>query len=232
MFGFFSQTPSKKEKSLCQCEKYLKQALNDPLALYLAQSIRNYPREYGQQPVYDEDDNDDDKEALSTDFDNIKCKLADSTVPKDELGYYNLKTGKITLWADRMHFPSIQVVDTLRHNLVLAYDVCRWGKQYYFSTKHPSDGRNQSDRYRACTAIRAEMLSGNCRWTREWMRGKVGLALGKSWRGKGEECIRRRALLNVNPNIDDPDQRLYWTLLIETLLEPCMADSSPFLDVP
>ncbi|KAL8278746.1 hypothetical protein RQP46_008815 [Phenoliferia psychrophenolica] len=105
--------------------------------------------------------------------------------------------------------------DALAHELVHAWDGRRfevkgdWGKDL---------------RAHACTEIRAENLSGDCRAGREWRRMNFGLAK------QHQACVRRRAILSVaaNPNCKSNDEA---ERAVNEVWESCFADTRPFDEV-
>jgi len=73
--------------------------------------------------------------------------------------------------------------NTVAHELVHAYDICRV-KNF--------DGSNS--KHMACTEIRAAALSGECAYLHEMYRGKFQLANGH------RDCVKRRANLSLSMN--------------------------------
>jgi mitochondrial inner membrane protease ATP23 len=82
--------------------------------------------------------------------------------------YLNQNTSKMTLG------------DSLSHELIHAYDEC--------TVKLDWNNIN----HQACTEIRANALSGECRLTREILRGHTGFT--KHF----QDCVKRRAILGVS----------------------------------
>lgn len=103
--------------------------------------------------------------------------------------------------------------DTLTHELVHAYDHCRFDVDW-------------SDlRHHACSEIRASSLSGECRLMNEFFR------LGRLKFGRGhQECVRRRAALSVlgNPNCPNADAA---SLVVDQVFEHCFSDTRPFDEI-
>ena len=77
---------------------------------------------------------------------------------------------------------------TLAHELIHAYDHCRAKIRWESCVQH------------ACTEVRAANLSGDCSFNRE----VVGRGF-YAFKGQGQKCVKRRALLSVmaNPNCDE-----------------------------
>ena len=102
--------------------------------------------------------------------------------------------------------------ETLAHELVHAYDYC----------KYQFDALNIQ--HVACTEIRAANLSGDCRWMNEWMRGHF------AFRHQHLACVRRRAILSLQnlPVSQGHDIEA----VVDKVLPACIADTSPFLDIP
>ncbi|KIM82188.1 hypothetical protein PILCRDRAFT_71054 [Piloderma croceum F 1598] len=102
--------------------------------------------------------------------------------------------------------------DTLTHELVHMYDHC----------KFKVDWNNL--RHHACSEIRANSLSGDCRFTREIQRGF--LAFSK----QHQACVRRRAVMSVVGNPACPDQAAAERAVNE-VWESCFNDTRPFDEV-
>ncbi|KAF7189379.1 Mitochondrial inner membrane protease atp23, partial [Pseudocercospora fuligena] len=103
--------------------------------------------------------------------------------------------------------------DTLAHEMVHAYDHLRFKLD-------PLDLRHA-----ACMEIRASMLSGECRWTREaFTRGQWGLTQ------QLQECVRRRAALSVRnrPACKDDVQA---ARVVNEVWESCFHDTRPFDEI-
>ena len=78
---------------------------------------------------------------------------------------------------------------------------------------------------RACSEIRAAALSGECKWTREFMRGNVGLG---NIRKLFQECIRRRSAMSLSSYLGEETAKE----LIDKYMDICISDTSPFIDIP
>ncbi|EGY14998.1 Mitochondrial inner membrane protease ATP23 like protein [Verticillium longisporum] len=112
---------------------------------------------------------------------------------------------------DRKHLE-----DTLAHEMVHAWDHLRWQVDWLgdMELKHA-----------ACTEIRASMLSGECRWTREtFTRGNWKLSQGF------QDCVRSRAIQSVmnRPRCKDDVQA---TKVVNQVWDSCFADTRPFDEI-
>jgi mitochondrial inner membrane protease ATP23 len=96
---------------------------------------------------------------------------------------------------------------TLVHELIHAIDMCRTKMDPLRNCIHM-----------ACTEIRAENLSGECSLSREMSRMK-------SFRGHGQECVKRRAILSVRAN---PSCTARATEYVEASMPRCFQDVYPF----
>jgi mitochondrial inner membrane protease ATP23 len=103
---------------------------------------------------------------------------------------------------DRMTFEN-----TIVHELVHAYDVCR----------AKVDFKNCADH--ACTEIRASALSGECSMSIELQRGQYDI------RGGHRACVKRRAEKSLAVNAYCKDS---CSAAVEAAMEQCYNDQSPF----
>ncbi|KAK5990229.1 Mitochondrial inner membrane protease ATP23 [Cladobotryum mycophilum] len=112
---------------------------------------------------------------------------------------------------DRKHLE-----DTLAHEMVHAWDHLRW----------KVDWTGDKDlKHAACTEIRASMLSGECRWTREaFTRGNWSLTQ------QFQHCVRTRAIQSVmaRPRCKDDVQA---TKVVNEVWDSCFSDTRPFDEV-
>ena len=97
--------------------------------------------------------------------------------------------------------------NTIIHELVHAYDVCRAKIDFKNCSNH------------ACTEIRASALSGECAMTREVQRGQLNI------RGGHRACVKRRAGLSLASNEYCQDS---CSSDVEAALDQCYNDKSPF----
>ncbi|KAI0718932.1 peptidase M76 family-domain-containing protein [Cerioporus squamosus] len=102
--------------------------------------------------------------------------------------------------------------DTIVHELVHMYD----------HAKFKVDWNNL--RHHACSEIRANSLSGDCRWGREIQRGIFAFSK------QHQECVRRRAVLSVRANPACPDQAAAEKAVNE-VWESCFNDTRPFDEI-
>lgn len=178
-----------KDEELEFCNRLLEKHLQNPLAIYLLQSLKN-----AGCPLRRSD---------------IRCKPSGAfRIPK--AGDFDPREG-ITIYSSNLQASS-QVVDTLCHELIHAFDYCR-------ARVDPKNIQHV-----ACTEIRAAALSGDCRWTREVMRGVLGWTI----RGKFEECIKRRAMLAMQEQFGADETRA----AVDRVYETCLSDTAPFIDIP
>lgn len=103
--------------------------------------------------------------------------------------------------------------DTLTHEMVHAYDHCRfqvdWGNL----------------RHHACSEIRASSLSGECRMMNQMVKNGF-------WKfSKGhQDCVRRRAALSVRGNPACPDEKTA-DIIVNQVFESCFGDTRPFDEI-
>ncbi|KUI59351.1 Mitochondrial inner membrane protease ATP23 [Cytospora mali] len=106
--------------------------------------------------------------------------------------------------------------DTLAHEMVHAYDQLRF----------EVDFRGERNlKQAACTEIRASMLSGECRWTREvFTRGNYTLTQ------QFQNCVRRRAVQSMvaRPWVKDDVQAVK---VVNEVWDSCFSDTRPFDEV-
>ncbi|KAL7626873.1 Mitochondrial inner membrane protease atp23 [Parahypoxylon ruwenzoriense] len=106
--------------------------------------------------------------------------------------------------------------DTLAHEMVHAWDHLRWKVDWV---------GDKDLKHAACTEIRASMLSGECRWTREtFSRGNWTLTQ------QFQNCVRRRAVLSVmaRPRCKDEAQAVK---VVNQVWDSCFSDTRPFDEV-
>ncbi|KAK4155192.1 mitochondrial inner membrane protease ATP23 [Chaetomidium leptoderma] len=106
--------------------------------------------------------------------------------------------------------------DTLAHEMVHAWDHLRWKVDWM-------GGGNL--KHAACTEIRASMLSGECRWTRETMtRGNWTLTQ------QFQNCVRMRAIQSVMARPACRDD-VHATKVVNEVWDSCFSDKRPFEEV-
>ncbi|KAK9781912.1 putative Peptidase M76 family-domain-containing protein [Seiridium cardinale] len=106
--------------------------------------------------------------------------------------------------------------DTLSHEMVHAWDHLRWKVDW-------TAGKDL--KHAACTEIRASMLSGECRWTKEaFTNGNWTLTQ------QFQECVRRRAVqsLLARPTCKDDVQAVK---VVNQVWDSCFSDTRPFDEV-
>ncbi|KZT58320.1 hypothetical protein CALCODRAFT_495047 [Calocera cornea HHB12733] len=102
--------------------------------------------------------------------------------------------------------------DTILHEMVHGYDRVKFELDW------------QNCRHHACTEIRANNLSGDCKWNREVMRGFFGFTK------QHQACVRRRALMSLaqNPHCSAPGVA---EQAVDEVWESCIKDTRPFDEV-
>ncbi|TBU34402.1 peptidase M76 family-domain-containing protein [Dichomitus squalens] len=138
--------------------------------------------------------------------DDIVCAPCDFA----RAGGFN-PAGVIVLCQDKLMSKS-HMEDTMVHELVHMYD----------HVKFKVDWDNL--RHHACSEIRANSLSGDCRWSREFRRGFL------SFSKQHQECVRRRAVLSVRANPACPDQATAERAVNE-VWDSCFNDTRPFDEI-
>ncbi|GKT88269.1 LOW QUALITY PROTEIN: metalloprotease atp23 [Colletotrichum tofieldiae] len=131
---------------------------------------------------------------------------------------------------DRKHLE-----DTLSHEMVHAWDHLRWNVDWMgdLDLKHaactevPSgvSGMGNGGKLTCEKQIRASMLSGECRWTREaFTRGNWSLSQ------QFQDCVRKRAIQSVlnRPRCKDDVQA---TKVVNQVWDSCFSDTRPFDEV-
>jgi inner membrane protease ATP23 len=96
---------------------------------------------------------------------------------------------------------------TMVHELIHAIDMCRTKMDPLHNCVHM-----------ACTEIRAENLSGECSFFKEFLRMK-------SFAGHGQECVKRRAILSVRAN---PNCAARAEDYVDAAMYRCFQDVYPF----
>ncbi|RYC61297.1 hypothetical protein CHU98_g4926 [Xylaria longipes] len=106
--------------------------------------------------------------------------------------------------------------DTLAHEMVHAWDHLRWKMDW-------TGDKNM--KHAACTEIRAAMLSGECRWTKEAFT-RQNWTLTQQF----QDCVRKRAVqsLLARPRCKDDVQAVK---VINQVWDSCFSDTRPFDEV-
>ncbi|XP_047937664.1 mitochondrial inner membrane protease atp23-like [Salvia hispanica] len=109
-----------------------------------------------------------------------------------------------------------EVVQTVIHELIHAYDDCRAANIDWSNSAH-----------QACSEIRANHLTGNCHYVREILRGHLKL---NDLRIKGHEpvCVKRRAMQSVAAHHSPAAAKR----AVEGVWDTCYNDTAPFDRVP
>ncbi|KAH6636075.1 mitochondrial inner membrane protease ATP23 [Chaetomium tenue] len=150
---------------------------------------------------------------------NVVCRRCPARVAEDgrvvrQGGGFSPEHG-ILICANEMRDRS-HLEDTLAHEMVHAWDHLRWKVDW-------SGGGNL--RHAACTEIRASMLSGECRWTRETMtRGNWTLTQ------QFQNCVRMRAIQSVMARPTCRDD-VHATKVVNEVWDSCFSDKRPFEEV-
>ncbi|KAI0690734.1 peptidase M76 family-domain-containing protein [Cytidiella melzeri] len=131
---------------------------------------------------------------------------------KTQAGGFNPSLGVISL-CQGLFLHKKHMETTIVHELVHMYDQC----------KFEADWSNL--RHHACSEIRANSLSGDCHWSREFFdRFQTGFSK------QHQVCIRRRAIQSVaaNPRCPDPAAA---ERAVNEVWESCFNDTRPFDEI-
>jgi len=138
---------------------------------------------------------------------NILCAPCDQT----RAGGFAPDPGAVVLCSG--HFFSQQHMEsTIVHELIHMYDHCRFKVDW------------ANLRHHACSEIRANSLSGDCRYTRELTRGFVRFSK------QHQACVRRRAIESVVANPACPSEAAAERAVNE-VWESCFNDTRPFDEI-
>lgn len=112
--------------------------------------------------------------------------------------------------------------DSLSHELLHAYDVCR--------IKFDKN----SCTHVACAEVRAANLSGECRPLREFLRLKILPPPlnydGSHFRGHHMKCVKRRVHASLKESPACSSSKI--DEVLESVFKSCLSDTAPFIDVP
>ncbi|KAF2455122.1 mitochondrial inner membrane protease atp23 [Lineolata rhizophorae] len=138
---------------------------------------------------------------------NVRCKRC-STI---QSGGFDADYG-ILICANWLRTRA-EIEDTMAHEMVHAYDYARF----------KVDRGNL--RHQACTEIRASMLSGECRFGREFF-GRNQWNITEQL----QECVRRRATLSLKnrPAVKDD---VHSARLVNEVWDSCFKDTRPFDEI-
>ncbi|WCJ26255.1 Mitochondrial inner membrane protease atp23 [Euphorbia peplus] len=146
------------------------------------------------------------------------CGVSDSFFKADNCrasisGHYLPGQG-IIVCTNHLRFQD-QVNQVIIHELIHAYDHCRAANLNWSNPAH-----------QACSEIRANNLSGDCHFKREFLRGKI-----TKIKGHGQECVKRRATESVtyNPNCKSASAAKE---AVEAVWDECYNDTTPFEKAP
>jgi mitochondrial inner membrane protease ATP23 len=135
---------------------------------------------------------------------NVRCRRCTTS----QQGGFDRNYG-ILLCANELNDRS-KIEDCMAHEMVHAYDHVRFKVD-------PDNMRHQ-----ACTEIRASMLSGECRFTREFF-GRQQFSVVRQL----QECVRRRATLSLMARRGIRD-RGHAESVVDSVWESCFGDTRPF----
>jgi len=138
---------------------------------------------------------------------NILCSPCDNS----RSGGFSPEAGVVVLCAGQFSNKK-HMENTLVHELVHMYDHC----------KFKVDWTNL--RHHACSEIRANSLSGDCKFTREFRRGFIAFSK------QHQTCVRRRAVISVKSNPACPNEAAAERAVNE-VWESCFNDSRPFDEI-
>ncbi|KAI2637451.1 peptidase M76 family-domain-containing protein [Xylaria nigripes] len=160
-------------------------------------------------------------EALNGKIDasNVVCARCPTRLTEDgqvhlQSGGFDPRSG-ILICANQISSRS-HMEDTLAHEMVHAWDHLRWKMDWV---------GDKDLKHAACTEIRASMLSGECRWTKEaFTRGNWKLTQ------QFQDCVRKRAVqsLLARPRCKDDVQAVK---AVNQVWDSCFSDTRPFDEV-
>ncbi|PIA14024.1 hypothetical protein COEREDRAFT_83080 [Coemansia reversa NRRL 1564] len=120
-------------------------------------------------------------------------------------------TGEIQLCYNNIFFKGHQEA-TMVHEMIHAYDDANFKLDWYNLEHH------------ACTEIRAASLSGDCKWTQEFMRGNMGFLKHH------QVCVKRRAALSVRENPSCKSDK-HAEAVVNKVFQSCFTDTRPFDEI-
>ncbi|RDB15692.1 Mitochondrial inner membrane protease ATP23 [Hypsizygus marmoreus] len=138
---------------------------------------------------------------------NVLCAPCDWT----RAGGFSPDPGAVVLCSGHF-FSQKHMEHTLMHELVHMYDHCKFKVDW------------NDLRHHACSEIRANSLSGDCRYTRELRRGFA------SFSKQHQACVRRRAAISVAANPACPDVAAAEKAVNE-VWDSCFSDTRPFDEI-
>ncbi|KAK0213295.1 peptidase M76 family-domain-containing protein [Desarmillaria ectypa] len=138
---------------------------------------------------------------------NLICGPCNQT----RAGGYDPERGAIILCASNF-YSRRHMERTMAHELVHMYDDCKYNVNW------------SNLRHQACSEIRANSLSGDCRYASELARGVFGVT------GQHQECVRRRAIGSLTANPLCPNEETARKVVNE-VFDSCFKDTRPFDEV-
>lgn len=138
---------------------------------------------------------------------NVLCTPCDLT----RAGGFENQRGAVVLCAGNF-FSSKHMENTMVHELMHMYDQCRFKVDW------------SNLRHHACSEIRANNLSGDCRYSRELRRGFVAFSK------QHQACVRRRSIESVAQNPACPDVATAERAVNE-VWDSCFSDTRPFDEI-
>ncbi|EST08573.2 Peptidase M76, ATP23 [Kalmanozyma brasiliensis GHG001] len=103
--------------------------------------------------------------------------------------------------------------DTLSHEMVHWYDHCRFLVDW------------TNLRHLACSEIRANSLSGDCGFGREYTRKNYAFKL------QHQTCVKRRAVMSIMANPDCGGDQDKAERVVDEVFESCFGDTRPFDEI-
>ena len=119
------------------------------------------------------------------------------------------KNNTITLFAPNI-VTRKQLENIISHELVHAYDECRYKIDF------------DSCLMRACSEVRASMLSNECHYSQELLRGNFKFVNGF------QDCVKRRAKMSLELSECKDLASDY----VEFCFKTCFKNTEPFIDIP
>lgn len=134
----------------------------------------------------------------------IKC----SECTSDKASGFNPKSNEIIL--NKSITWKMTLADSINHELIHAYDAC--------TTKLDWNNINHF----ACAEIRANALSGECRYSRELLKGYTGF--NKHF----QDCIKRRSVIGLcSAGWDEVQAKI----AVSNVWSSCFNDFAPYDDI-
>ena len=119
---------------------------------------------------------------------------------------------RVVLCADHLHNDQ-HAIATMGHELVHAYDHCATHVDW-------TDAHQ-----RACSEVRANNLCTECWWINELFRANVNVG------GQHRACVRRRAADSIEMAFEGCSREKA-EAIVDTVFEPCFADTAPMTGIP